>query len=37
MGKRKITSFDVAEMAGVSQAAVSMILNKKIMYPFRKR
>ena len=32
MGKRKITSFDVAKMAGVSQAAVSMILNKKKLF-----
>lgn len=36
MGKRKITSFDVAEMAGVSQAAVSMILNKKNNVSFSK-
>ena len=29
MGKKKITSSQVAERAGVSQATVSMILNRR--------
>lgn len=36
MNKRKVTSSDVAERAGVSQAAVSMILNKKYNVSFSK-
>lgn len=36
MGKNKITSSDVAEKAGVSQATVSMVLNKKYNVSFSK-
>lgn len=36
MGRKKITSSDVAERAGVSQATVSMILNKKYNVSFSK-
>lgn len=36
MGKRKVTSSDIAKAAGVSQAAVSMILNKKYNVSFAK-
>lgn len=36
MNKRKVTSSDVAKKAGVSQAAVSMILNKKYNVSFSK-
>lgn len=36
MGKRKVTSSDVAERAGVSQATVSMVLNKKYNVSFSK-
>lgn len=34
--KKKVTSIDVAKAAGVSQAAVSMILNKKYNVSFSK-
>ena len=34
--KKKVTSVDVAKAAGVSQAAVSMILNKKYNVSFSK-
>lgn len=36
MGKKKVTSSDVAERAGVSQATVSMVLNKKYNVSFSK-
>lgn len=36
MGKKKITSTDIASAAGVSQATVSMILNKKYSVSFSK-
>ena len=36
MNKKKVTSSDVARKAGVSQAAVSMILNKKYNVSFSK-
>ena len=36
MGKRKVTSSDVAKRAGVSQATVSMVLNKKYNVSFSK-
>ncbi len=32
--KKKVTTTDIAKMAGVSQATVSMILNKKIQCLF---
>lgn len=34
--KKKITSVDVAKAAGVSQATVSMVLNKKYNVSFSK-
>ena len=34
--KKKITSVDVAKAAGVSQATVSMVLNKKYNASFSK-
>ncbi|HIT89410.1 MAG TPA: LacI family DNA-binding transcriptional regulator [Candidatus Merdenecus merdavium] len=36
MGKKKITSTDIAKAAGVSQATVSMVLNKKYNVSFSK-
>nr|WP_294492775.1 LacI family DNA-binding transcriptional regulator [uncultured Mediterraneibacter sp.] len=36
MGRKKVTSSDVAKRAGVSQATVSMILNKKYNVSFSK-
>ena len=36
MAKKKITSSDVAKRAGVSQATVSMVLNKKYNVSFSK-
>ncbi|MGN0422557.1 MAG: LacI family DNA-binding transcriptional regulator [Lachnospiraceae bacterium] len=36
MKKKKITSMDIAEAAGVSQSTVSMILNKKYNVSFSK-
>lgn len=36
MGKKKVTSSDVARHAGVSQATVSMVLNKKYNVSFSK-
>lgn len=36
MGRKKVTSSDVAKMAGVSQATVSMVLNKKYNVSFSK-
>lgn len=36
MGKKKVTSSDVAARAGVSQATVSMVLNKKYNVSFSK-
>lgn len=36
MGKRKVTSTDIAREAGVSQATVSMVLNKKYNVSFSK-
>lgn len=36
MNKKKVTSTDIAKAAGVSQAAVSMILNKKYNVSFTK-
>ena len=37
MRKKKVTSSDIAHAAGVSQATVSMILIKNIMYHFQKK
>ena len=37
MNRKKITSTDVARKAGVSQSAVSMILNKNIMSLFQEK
>ena len=36
MAKKKVTSVDVAEAAGVSQSTVSMVLNKKYNVSFSK-
>ena len=36
MAKKKVTSSDVAKRAGVSQATVSMVLNKKYNVSFSK-
>ena len=36
MNKKKITSMDIAEAAGVSQSTVSMVLNKKYNVSFSK-
>ena len=36
MSRKKVTSSDVAERAGVSQATVSMVLNKKYNVSFSK-
>lgn len=36
MGKKKVTSSDVAKAAGVSQATVSMVLNRKYNVSFSK-
>ena len=36
MAKKKATSSDVAERAGVSQATVSMVLNKKYNVSFSR-
>ena len=36
MRKKKVTSSDIAHAAGVSQATVSMILNKKYNVSFSK-
>ena len=36
MEKKKVTSSDVARRAGVSQATVSMVLNKKYNVSFSK-
>lgn len=36
MGRKKVTSSDIAKAAGVSQATVSMILNKKYNVSFSK-
>ena len=36
MGKKKVTSTDIAKASGVSQAAVSMILNKKYNVSFSR-
>lgn len=36
MGKKKVTSSDVAKTAGVSQATVSMVLNRKYNVSFSK-
>ncbi len=36
MAKKKATSSDVAEKAGVSQATVSMVLNKKYNVSFSR-
>ena len=36
MGKRKVTSMDIAKAAGVSQSTVSMVLNKKYNVSFSK-
>ena len=36
MAKKKVTSTDVARAAGVSQATVSMVLNKKYNVSFSK-
>ena len=36
MGKKKVTSSDIAKAAGVSQATVSMVLNKKYNVSFSK-
>lgn len=36
MNKKKVTSFDVAEKAGVSQSTVSMVLNKKYNVSFSR-
>ena len=35
--KKKVTSTDIAKAAGVSQATVSMVLNKKYNVSFSKR
>ncbi|HIU74251.1 MAG TPA: LacI family DNA-binding transcriptional regulator [Candidatus Pelethocola excrementipullorum] len=37
MGKKKVTSSDIAREAGVSQATVSMVLNKKYNVSFSKQ
>ena len=37
MAKKKVTSSDVAKRAGVSQATVSMVLNKKYNVSFSKK
>ena len=34
--KKKVTSTDIAKAAGVSQATVSMVLNKKYNVSFSK-
>ena len=34
--KKKVTTTDIAKMAGVSQATVSMILNKKYNVSFSR-
>ena len=34
--KKKVTSVDIARAAGVSQATVSMVLNKKYNVSFSK-
>ena len=36
MAGKKVTSSDVAKLAGVSQATVSMVLNKKYNVSFSK-
>ena len=36
MGKKKVTSTDIARAAGVSQSTVSMVLNKKYNVSFSK-
>ena len=36
MGRRKVTSTDIAKAAGVSQSTVSMVLNKKYNVSFSK-
>ena len=36
MGKKKVTSTDIAKAAGVSQSTVSMVLNKKYNVSFSK-
>ena len=36
MERKKVTSSDVAKRAGVSQATVSMVLNKKYNVSFSK-
>ena len=36
MSRKKVTSSDVAKRAGVSQATVSMVLNKKYNVSFSK-
>ena len=36
MGRKKVTSTDIAKAAGVSQSTVSMILNKKYNVSFSK-
>ena len=36
MNRKKVTSTDVAKKAGVSQSAVSMILNKKYNVSFSR-
>ena len=37
MARKKVTSSDVAEKAGVSQATVSMVLNQKYNVSFSPR
>ena len=37
MGKKKVTSTDIARAAGVSQSTVSMVLNKKYTVTFETR